>query len=118
MEITAPRGVRDENRCSHLLGVIEAAMVRPIDDSKLEKARFLLLEEEGLACLVELSAVIGSFELFTKITQGTGRPALPKWVTRQFGLVVGSLKNAVRKPFLNVGLVRNSDIDASKFAAL
>ena len=92
MEITAPRGARDENRCSHLLGVIEAAMVRPIDDSKLEKARFLLLEEEGLACLVELSAVIGSFELFTKITQGTGRPALPKWATRIMMIVFSIIR--------------------------
>mmetsp|Transcript_33166 Transcript_33166/g.61089 ORF Transcript_33166/g.61089 Transcript_33166/m.61089 type:complete len:86 (+) Transcript_33166:324-581(+) len=61
--------------------MIEAALVRPTDCSKLNEARRLLVESEGEACMVELSAVIGSIDLFNKLTQGTGRPALPKAMT-------------------------------------
>jgi hypothetical protein len=48
----------------------------------MEAARTVLVATEGEATLVEASAVAGSIDMFTKFTDGTGRPAVPNFMTR------------------------------------
>lgn len=72
--------------------MIEWALVRPVDTAKLDAARKALVEREGEACMVELAAVIGSIDIFTKFTQTTGKPALPKLMTNIMRFVFGLLR--------------------------
>lgn len=92
MQITTPRGVKDDQRCADIQRVVEEALVRPLDKAKLEEVRTTLLQHEGEACLVEVSAVIGAMDMFTKITQGTGRPPLPKAMTNLMRLVFAIIR--------------------------
>ena len=61
--------------------LVQAASTRPLDPLILSKARDQVVQTQSEATLVEAAAAIGVFELFTKITQGTGRPALPGLMT-------------------------------------
>jgi len=55
-------------------------------------ARKLLVATEGEATLVEASAVAAGIDQFTKLTDGTGRPALPTFMTRMMRFVFGIMR--------------------------
>ena len=61
--------------------LVQAASTRPLDPLILSKARDQVVQTQSEATLVEAAAAIGVFELFTKISQGTRRPALPVVMT-------------------------------------
>lgn len=93
MQITTPRQQDQNNaRNAGLQMLVEAATTRPLNESKLEAARQSLAQGEGEATVVEASAVIGSMDIFTKITQGTGRPALPNFMTKMMRFVFGIIR--------------------------
>lgn len=92
MQITTPRGARDDQRCADIQRLVDAALVRPLNKARLEEVRTTLVEHEGKACLVEVSAVIGAMDMFTKITQATGRPSLPKAMTNIMRIVFAIIR--------------------------
>ena len=94
MQITKPHtGTVDNSKRYKLLeDLITTAVSRPVSMSAMEQARKALVEGEGEATLVEASALIGAFEEFTKVTQGTGRPPLPESMTTIMRFVFGIIR--------------------------